>query len=135
MRDLAVAAGVGRGCQPQAAGQFAPVGKAPPAEQLLDQHPGALRSDGAQLHQLRHLRLLASGQLLAPSGLQRLDLLPDQGQACALALDFGAQHGRYLLAMALPPARPVAPADDEARAQVVQHQQRADAVGMRGLLL
>src|SRR2546428_357956 len=110
--DLAVAAGVGRGRQSQAAGQFTPVGKAPPAEQLLDQHPGALRSDGAQSGQLRHLRLLAVGELLAPRGLQRLDLLLDQRQACALALDLGAQCRRYLLGMAIPPTPPVAPADD-----------------------
>ena len=45
--DLTVPAGIGSGDQAQAAGQLTPVGKAPPAEQLLDQHPGALRSDGA----------------------------------------------------------------------------------------
>ena len=55
----------GVGDQTQAAGQLTPVGKAPPAEQLLDQHPGALRSDGAQPGQLRHQRLLLIGQLLA----------------------------------------------------------------------
>ena len=33
------------GHQAQAAGQFAPVGEAPPAEDFLDEHPGALRAD------------------------------------------------------------------------------------------
>lgn len=34
-------------------------------------------------------------------------------------------------AMVLPPGSPVASADDDVRAQVVQHQQRSDAVGVR----
>src|SRR6476620_12060385 len=47
--DLAGAAVVRGGCQPKAAGQLAPVGEAQPAEQLLDQYPGALGADRAQL--------------------------------------------------------------------------------------
>ena len=35
----------------------------------------------------------------------------------------------------LPPGGPVTPADDHLRAQVVQHQQRADAVGVRNALV
>ena len=104
--DLAVTAGVGRGRQSQAAGQLAPVGEAPPAEQLLDQHPGALGPDGAQLGQLRHQRLLAILELLAPRGLQRLDLLLDQRQPRALALDLGAQQRRHLRAVVAPTRQP-----------------------------
>jgi len=48
-----------------------------------------------------------------------------------LALDLGAQQRRHLCAVVFPPGSPVAPADDDVRSQVVQHQQRADAVGVR----
>ena len=57
--DLAATTVVGRGRQSQAAGQLAPVGEAPPAEQLLDQHPGAFGPNCSQLGQLRYQRLLA----------------------------------------------------------------------------
>jgi hypothetical protein len=67
--------------------------------------------------------------------LQRLDLLFDQRQPRALALELGAQLRGHLHAVGLPPASPVAPADDDSRTQVVQHQQRADAVGVRGALV
>ena len=56
-------------------------------------------------------------------------------QPRALALDLGAQQRRHLRAVAFPPGSPVAPADDDVRSQVVQHQQRADAVGVRNALV
>lgn len=118
--DLAAAAVIGRGCQTQAAGQLAPVGKAPPAEHLLDQHPSTFGPDRAQLGQLRHLRLRAGLHLKPPLCLERIDLLLDQRQPRVLALDLGAQQRRYLLAVAFPPARPVASANDDVRAKVVQ---------------
>jgi hypothetical protein len=37
--------------------------------------------------------------------------------------------------MGFPPTSPVAPADDDVRAQVVQHQERTDAVGVCGALV
>jgi hypothetical protein len=70
-----------------------------------------------------------------PGCLQRLDLNLDQLEPCALAFDLRAQQRGHLRAVAFPPGRPVAPADDDGRSQVVQHQQRADAVGVRNALV
>jgi len=47
--------------------------------------------------------------------------------------DLGTQRWRHLLGVALPPSRPV-PAADAPGPQVVQHQQRADAVDVRRAL-
>src|SRR6266567_7741287 len=44
---FALPAGVGRGRQPETARHFAPVAKAPPAEELLRQHPAAAHPDPA----------------------------------------------------------------------------------------
>src|SRR5215468_2417337 len=46
---------VGRGREPQTARHFAPVTKAPPAEELLHQHPAAANPDRAQLRKPRRL--------------------------------------------------------------------------------
>ena len=71
----------------------------------------------------------------APLLTERSPLCSDPGTSrVRRPTDLGAQHRRYLVAMALPPARPVASADDDVRAQMVQHQQRADEVHVEGAL-
>src|SRR6516162_6777980 len=73
--DLAVTAGVGSRHQAEAARQLTSVGEVPPAEHLLDEHPGTLGPDGAQADQLRDQRLLALGKLPRALGFDRSDLL------------------------------------------------------------
>ena len=55
--------------------------------------------------------------------LQHLDLLLDQLQPRDLALNLAALLREQLNALSVPPSSPISPADDDARAQVVQHQQ------------
>jgi hypothetical protein len=59
------------------------------------------------------------------------DLILDQPQAFALPLKLGAQQRRHLVAMGVPPLGPVPATDNDARTQVVQHQQRADTIRVR----
>jgi hypothetical protein len=129
------AARVRRRHQAQAACQLASVGEMAPAKDLIDQNPGPLGPDGPQSHQLVHQRLLALGQFQAVRAFDGQNLFLDQPQAFALPLKLGAQQGRHLVAMGGPPLGPVPAADHDARTQVVQHQQRADAVRVRDALV
>ncbi|MDO8376783.1 MAG: hypothetical protein Q7S91_06265 [Aquabacterium sp.] len=80
-------------------------------------------------------RLLAILDLLAPRSVQGPDLILDQLQPRTRALDLHAQKRRHLCAVVFPPGSPVTSADNDVRAQVVQHQQRTDAVGVRNALV
>src|SRR5215471_12069727 len=133
--ELTVAACIGRRHQAQAARELMPVGEGAPAEHFLDEHPGALGADRAQSGELCDQWLLAVDQLLAASGFDGSDLLLDQLQPHDFSFEFRCQAGRHLRAMMLPPRRPVAPADDDARAQVVQYEERANPVGMCDALM
>src|SRR6185369_12870136 len=84
---------------------------------------------------LRDQRLLALGKLPGARGLDRSYLLLDHFQPHGLSLELRAQSGWHLLAMRVPPDRPIAPTDDDPGPQVVQHQQRADPVRMRDALV
>ena len=96
MIDSAVAAVVG-GRKSQAAGDLAPVGKAPPTEQFFIQDSGAARPDRAQFGELCHQGVPARRDRLAPCRLQRLHLLLDQGEPRTLALNLGTQIRWHLL--------------------------------------
>ena len=85
--------------------------KAPPAEQLLHQHPAAAYPDRAQLRKPHDLRFGVGRHRLALLGLHRVDLPLDQRQPRALALDLGTHPGQKLPRVAAPPALPQAPAD------------------------
>src|SRR5258706_13324956 len=66
--------------------------------------------------------------------LDGMDLLANERQACQLAIDLVLQVRRRAGFLLAPPSVPGA-AGNAAAAQVVQHQQRADAVGVLSLLV
>ena len=70
------------------------------------------------------------GQQISPADEEQMPFSLAELGIDAEPLSVGAQLGRYLQAVGVPPGCPVASADDDARTQVVQHQQRADAVGV-----
>src|SRR3990167_8123893 len=91
---LAVSAVVGRAHQARKSRHFTPVAKAPPAEELHHQQPGAGRPDRPQAHQLHDAALgigLRFAQPLAALRLKRGDLALDQRKALYLAFKLAAQ--------------------------------------------
>src|SRR5246127_5502160 len=132
--NLAGATGVGRGRQAQATGQFPAVVKLSPAEQFPDQGPRAACTDARELGQQRHTGVRAAAHLPVLLHFERADLLAHQHEPLTFAVNLGAQTGRQQLALTGPPVRPEAAADIP-DPKVVQHQQRADAVGVRGAFL
>ncbi len=129
------AAGVRRRHQTKAACELASVGEGAPAEDLLDQHPGALRPNGPQPHQLFHQRLFSLGEFSTMRAFNCSDLILDELQALGLSFELGTHQRRYLAAMSVPPPWPVPTTDHDTRTEVVQHQQRADAVCVRDALV
>lgn len=86
---LAFATTVRRRCQSQAACDFAPVVKEPPAKQFLDQHLGAAYADPAEPGEKRDGWLRAGLHCLVLLGFNCLDLRYDQRQSRDFTLDLG----------------------------------------------
>src|SRR5258708_7318780 len=109
--DLTGAAGIGRGCQAQAAGHFAAVAKLPPAEQFPDERPRAACTDAGKLCEQRHAGMCAAAHLPLLLHFEQADLLVHQHEPFTFAVNLGAQTGRQQLALTGPPVRPDAAAD------------------------
>src|SRR5215472_4378920 len=127
---LTIAAVVGAGVKPRAAGQLPAVAKATPAKQLACEQPSAGQANAAQLEQGHQRPRAHVLDLFLSALLQRVHLLAHQLLAYALALDFGPQpRGQLLLELrqTLAPAAPT----HFAQAHVVQHRQGAHAIDVR----